>query len=298
MRRNRVGWLLLSPTLIILFLVGIVPFIYVLYVGFFEWNLFSADRAMNFVGVNNYRRLVFDERFLDALWVTIRFTFFAVTSQLVIGFFLAQSMLKNFPGKALFRVIHTLPLMIAPISIGAIWRLLTIPGFGPIPFVLQNWFNIDYNIGRNADQAFLTIILMDIWHWTPFVTLTLLAGLSALPAEPREAAMVDGANSWQIFRYVTLPLMRPIILTVLFIRIMDALRTVDEINMLSNGGGPGTATRTLGIHIFRVVFPQTDYGYGSAMSLLTLYFTIVICWLLFVSLTQLRGSRGNAGGTG
>jgi multiple sugar transport system permease protein len=297
-RRNRVGWLLLSPTLLILFLVGIVPFIYVLYVGFFEWNLFSADRAMNFVGVNNYRRLVFDERFLDALWVTIRFTFFAVTSQLVIGFFLAQSMLKNFPGKALFRVIHTLPLMIAPISIGAIWRLLTIPGFGPIPFVLQNWFNIDYNIGRNADQAFLTIILMDIWHWTPFVTLTLLAGLSALPAEPREAAMVDGANSWQIFRYVTLPLMRPIILTVLFIRIMDALRTVDEINMLSNGGGPGTATRTLGIHIFRVVFPQTDYGYGSAMSLLTLYFTIVICWLLFVSLTQLRGSRGNAGGTG
>ncbi|PJF27838.1 MAG: ABC transporter substrate-binding protein [Phototrophicales bacterium] len=298
MRRNRVGWLLLSPALIILFLVGIVPFIYVLYVGFFEWNLFSIDRAMNFIGVNNYRRLVFDERFLDALWVTIRFTFFAVISQLVIGFFLAQSLLKNFPGKALFRVIHTLPLMIAPISIGAIWRLLTIPGFGPIPFVLQSWFNIDYNIGRNADQAFLTIILMDIWHWTPFVTLTLLAGLSALPAEPREAAMVDGANSWQIFRYVTLPLMRPIILTVLFIRIMDALRTVDEINMLSNGGGPGTATRTLGIHIFRVVFPQTDYGYGSAMSLLTLYFTIVICWLLFVSLTQLRGSRGNAEGTG
>jgi multiple sugar transport system permease protein len=295
-RSNRIGWLLLSPTLIILFLVGIVPFIYVLYVGFFEWNLFSTDRAMNYVGVDNYRRLVFDERFLDALWVTIRFTFFAVISQLAIGFFLAQSLLKNFPGKSLFRIIHTLPLMIAPIAIGAIWRLLTIPGFGPIPFLLKNWFNFDYNIGTNADQAFLTIVLMDIWHWTPFVTLTLLAGLSALPTEPREAAMVDGANGWQVFRFVTLPLMRPVILTVLFIRIMDALRTVDEINMLSNGGGPGTATRTLGIHIFRVVFPQTDYGYGSAMSLLTLYFTIVACWLLFVSLTQMRGGRGSAGG--
>jgi multiple sugar transport system permease protein len=82
--------------------------------------------------------------------------------------------------------------------------------------------------------------------------------------------------------------MRPIILTTMFIRVMDALRTVDEINMLTNGGGPGTATRTLGIHIFRVVFPQTDYGYGSAMSLLTLYFTIVVCWLLFASLTQVR----------
>ena len=133
---------------------------------------------------------------------------------------------------------------------------------------------------------------MDIWHWTPFVTLTMLAGLTALPKEPVESAMVDGANRWQILRHITLPLLRPVILTTVFIRVMDALRTVDEINMLTNGGGPGTSTRTIGIHIFRVVFPQTDYGYGSAMSLLTLYITIVACWLLFVSLTQIRRASG------
>jgi multiple sugar transport system permease protein len=288
-RSNRVGWLLLSPTLIILFLVGIVPFIYVLYVGFNEWNIFSAN-DMAFNGLNNYRRLVFDDRFLDALSVTIRFTFFAVISQLVIGFFLAQLLIKDFPGKTVFRIVHTIPLMVAPIAIGAIWRLLTIPGFGPIPYFLERWFGITYNIGTNSGQAFLTVVLMDIWHWTPFVTLTMLAGLTALPKEPVEAAMVDGANRWQIFRFVTVPLMRPVILTVLFIRMMDALRTVDEINMLTNGGGPGTATRTLGIHIFRVVFPSTDYGYGSAMSLLTLYLTIVICWFLFVMITQRRST--------
>jgi multiple sugar transport system permease protein len=285
MRSNRTGWLLLSPTLLILFIVGIVPFIYVLYVGFYDWNIFSA-REISYIGVDNYRQLMFDDRFLDALWVTVRFTFFAVISQLVIGFILAQLLVDEFPGRWLFRLIHTVPLMIAPIAIGAIWRLLTIPGFGPIPFFLDEWFGINYNIGTNSGQAFLTIVLMDIWHWTPFVTLTLLAGLSALPKEPIEAAQVDGANGRQIFRHVTLPLMRPVILTVLFIRIMDALRTVDEVNMLTNGGGPGTSTRTLGIHIFRVVFPGTDYGYGSAMSLLTLYLTIVICWFLFVLLTH------------
>jgi multiple sugar transport system permease protein len=290
MRSKRTGWLLLSPTLIILFLFGVLPFLYVVYIGFFDWNVFSARSGMQFAGVNNYRRLVFDQTFLNSLWLTLRFTVFVVTSELVLGFFLAQLLTRDFPGKTIFRIIHTLPLMIAPIVVGAIWRLLTIPGLGPVPFFLNQWFGIDYRIGQFADQAFLTTVLMDIWHWTPFVTLTMLAGLTALPKEPLEAALVDGANRWQIFRYVTIPLMRPVILTTVFIRIMDALRIVDEVFMLT-GGGPGTSTQYLGIHIFRVVFPRTDYGYGSATSLITLYITIVICWLLFVGINQQRGRR-------
>ncbi len=97
---------------------------------------------------------------------------------------------------------------------------------------------------------------------------------------------MDGANRWQVYRYITIPLMMPIILTTLFIRIMDALRIVDEVFMLT-GGGPGSATRYLGIHLWRVVFPKTDYGYGSAMSMLILYFTIVLCWLLFIAIGQI-----------
>lgn len=290
MRSKRTGWLLLAPTLIILFLVGLVPFIYVLVVGFFDWNVFSRDAGLVYAGANNFRRLVFDADFLNSLWLTVRFTFFAIVSELVIGFLLAQLLTRDFPGKSLFRVVHTIPLMIAPIVVGAVWRLLTIPGLGPVPFYLDRWFNIDYRIGQFADHAFLTTVLMDIWHWTPFVTLTLLAGLSALPKEPLEQARVDGANRWQMFLYITLPLLRPVILTTLFIRIMDALRTVDEVWMLT-GGGPGTSTRYVGIHIWRVVFPKTDYGYGSAMSILTLYFTIVICWMLYVGIVQKRQQR-------
>jgi multiple sugar transport system permease protein len=285
MRSNRTGWLLLSPTLAVLFITGLLPFFYVVYIGFFDWNVFSAKAGLVFAGANNYRRLVFDADFLGALGRTLNFTLWVVVTELALGFALAQLLTKNFPGKTIFRTLHALPLMVAPIAVGATWRLLTIPGFGPVPYYLDRWFSINYNIGRLASHAFLTTVVMDIWHWTPFVTLTLLAGLTTLPKEPFEQALVDGANKWQIFRYLTVPLLMPVILTTLFLRLMDALRIVDEVWMLT-GGGPGDATRYAGLHIWRVVFPKTDYGYGSAMSLLLLYFTIVLCWLLFVAMTH------------
>ena len=283
-RSARTGWGFLTPTFIILVLTGLLPFIFVIYVGFFDWNVFSAVPGLHFVGVNNYRRLVFDNGFLLSLWRTVVFTFWVVFSELIIGFILAQLLTRDFRGKTFFRTVHALPLMIAPIAVGATWRLLTIPGFGLISYYLA-LIGIDYRLGNYSTQAFITVIIMDIWHWTPFVTLTLLAGLTAVPKEPLEQAMVDGANKWQVYRYLTIPMMMPVILTTTFIRIMDALRIVDEVFMLT-GGGPGNSTRFIGLYIWQVVFPKTDYGYGSAMSLLTLYFTLVLCWLLFIAITQ------------
>jgi multiple sugar transport system permease protein len=279
------GWGLLTPTIVILAIVGVLPFLYVIYVGFFNWNAFSNQLGMQWAGVNNYRRLVFDQEFLDSLGRTGLFAFLTVSIQLILGFILAQTLVNSFPGRTVFRTIFTLPLVMAPIAVGATWRLLTIPGFGPIPFFLDQWFGYDYRIATYGDQAFITVLIMDIWHWTPFVTLTILAGLLAMPKEPQEQAMVDGANRLQIFRHLTIPMMMPILLTTVFIRLMDALRIVDEVFMLTSGG-PGAATRFIGLHIYRVVVPKTDYGYGSAMSLLVLYFTIVLCWLLFIALTN------------
>ncbi len=290
MRSNRMGWALLAPTLVILAVVGFLPFLYVLYVSLFDWNPFSNQLGMQWAGVNNFRRLVFDGAFLDSLWRTGLFAFTSVGIELALGFLLAQTLVKSFPGRTIFRTIYVLPLVMAPIAVGATWRLLTIPGFGPIPYYLDKWFNIDFRMATYADQAFIMVILMDIWHWTPFVTLTLLAGLTAMPKEPLEQAQVDGANRWQVFRYLTIPMMMPVLLTVIFIRLMDALRIVDEVFMLTSGG-PGTATQFIGIHIYRVVVPKTDYGYGSAMSLLVLYFTIVLCWLLFIALAQVGKQR-------
>ncbi len=286
MRSNRMGWGLLAPTLIILFIVGMLPFFYVIYVGFMDWNVTSATGEASFTGANNYRKLVHDSAFLASMGRTLLFTFVSVGVQLLLGFALANTLVKDFAGKTVFRTIHALPLMVAPIAVGATWRLLTIPGFGLLPHYLDKWFGIEYNIGRSVGQAFATTVLMDVWHWTPFVTLTMLAGLTAIPKEPMEQALVDGANRLQVLRFLTIPMIMQIIITTMFIRLIDALRIVDEVFMLT-GGGPGTSTRYIGIHIWRVVVPQTNYGYGSAMSLLVLYFTIVLCWLLFIALSRI-----------
>ena len=290
MRSNTVGWLLLAPTLLILGLFGIVPFLYVLYVAFHQWNPFGFSPDMVYNGAKNFRRLVFDREFLQSLQVTLKFAFFAVFSEVVLGYLLAQLFTREFPGKAFFRTIHTLPLIVAPIVVGSVWRLMTTPSIGIIPYYLDAWFGIDVNVGRDAGTAFAFTVIMDIWHWTPLVTLTLLAALVSLPKEPFEQAAIDGASRAQIFWHITLPMIRPAILATVFIRLMDALRTVDEVWMLT-GGGPGAATRYVGLHIWKVVFPKTDYGYGSAISIIVLYLTLVMCWLLYVALVAPRDRK-------
>ena len=290
MKSDKTAWALLAPTLIILGLAGLVPFFYVLYVGLFDWTIFAKDSRMFWTGAGNYRRLVFDSDFLASLGRSLLFTTTTVVIEMSLGLLLAHLLLKKFKFRNIFRAIHALPLTVAPIAVGASWRLLTIPGMGLIPYHL-NKIGIDYNLGNHVVQAFFTTVLMDVWHWTPFVTLTMLAGLSALPKAPIESAMIDGANRWQIFRHITIPLMRPVIMTALFLRIMDALRIVDEVYMLTKGG-TGMATRFVGIHIWRVTIPKTDYGYGSAMSVLILYFTIVLCWLLITTIAEVQKRAG------
>lgn len=290
MKRNRLGWLLLSPTLLILGMFGIFPFIYVVWLSFHVWNPFAANPEKVFNWADNFRALVFDKGFLASLGVTLSFVFFAVSSQVVVGYLLAQAFMREFPGKAFFRTIHTLPLIMAPIIVGSVWKLMTTPSIGIIPDLLNTWFGYDLNIGQSAVAAFVITVVMDVWHWTPLVTLSLIAALVSLPPDPFEQAQIDGAGKWQIFWHITLPMIRPALIATVFIRLMDALRTVDEVLMLT-GGGPGSATRYIGVHIFKEVFPRTNYGYGSAVSVIVLYLTIVICWLLYVSLIAPRTKR-------
>lgn len=290
MHSNKLGWILLAPTLVILFFFGVLPFIYVVFVSFHQWNPFAANPERIFNWAENFRRLVFDTGFLNSIGVTIAFVFFAVTSELILGYFLAQAFMKDFPGKSFFRTIHTLPLIMAPIIVGSVWKLMTTPSIGIIPHYLDEWFGISMNIGTSAGVAFATTVVMDVWHWTPLVTLTLIAALVSLPADPFEQAQIDGANKRQIFWHITLPMIAPAVVATVFIRLMDAMRIVDEVLMLT-GGGPGSATRYVGVHIFKEVFPKTNYGYGSAISVVVLYLTIVICWLLYVSMLAPRNSK-------
>ena len=138
--------------------------------------------------------LVFDAGFLVSLGVTLAFVFFAVVSEVMLGYVLAQAFMREFPGKAFFRTIHTLPLIMAPIIVGSVWRLMTTPSIGIIPYFLKHLVGYDLNIGPSAVAAFTVTVIMDIWHWTPLVTLTLLAALLSLPADPFEQAQIDGAK--------------------------------------------------------------------------------------------------------
>lgn len=287
---NRLGWILLSPSLLILGIAGLAPFFYVIYVGTLRWNIFSKERGKFFVGVQNYRDLVFDSMFLGTLNRTLFFSFLVVSIELVLGFILALSLMKDFKAKTFFRTIYILPVVVAPIAVGATWRLMMAQGHGPIPYLLNKFFGWEFNTGASTTQAWIAIVLMDVWHWTPFVTLTLLAGLLAIPKEPIEAASVDGANRVQMYRYLILPMLLPVILITVFIRVMDSLRSMEDVYMLTNGG-PGNSTTFVGLHIFRTVFGKQEYGYGSSMSLIVLYFTIVICWLLFNALTGKESKR-------
>ena len=290
MQSNKLGWLFLAPTILVLFLFGVLPFIYVLWVSFHQWNPFAANPNMIFNWADNYRAVVFDAQFLASLGATVAFVFFAVVTEVIIGYFLAQAFMGDFPGKAFFRTIHTLPLIVAPIIVGSVWKLMTTPSIGIIPHLLDSWFGLNLNIGTSALAAFTVTVVMDVWHWTPLVTLTLIAALVSLPADPFEQAQIDGAGPRQIFWHITLPMIAPALVATVFIRLMDALRTVDEVLMLT-GGGPGSATRYVGVHIFKEVFPRTNYGYGSAISVIVLYLTIVVCWMLYTGLLAPRKGK-------
>ena len=127
MQSKRLGWILLAPTLVILFFFGVLPFIYVVYVSFHSWNPFAVNPEMVFNGADNFRKIVFDAAFLNSVGVTVMFVFFAVLSELILGYLLAQAFMRDFPGKAIFRTIHTLPLIMAPIIVGSVWKLMTTP---------------------------------------------------------------------------------------------------------------------------------------------------------------------------
>ena len=180
-------------------------------------------------------------------------------------------------------------MMAAPVVVGYMWRLLFSVEFGPINYLLRSLFGVSAQWTASADTALLSIIITDIWQWTPFVTLVLLAGLVSLPQELFEVAAIDGAKTWQKLRYIVFPLMRRIIAIVLLIRILDSFRELDKVFIMTQGG-PGTVTETVSYYAFLTGFKYFRVGYASAMALLLLAVTVVICMAIAKVLPQ-RAAR-------
>jgi multiple sugar transport system permease protein len=247
--------------MVILVLVVIFPMIYSLTVSFRLYDLRVPRHP--FVGFENYIRLFTDSRFHNALGVTGLLLLGELVLQFPIGFGLAILLARKFRGKKVVQPLLLIPMMITPVVVGYMGRLLFETRSGPINYFL-NLMGLPSALWHtSASTALLTVILLDTWQWTPFMMGVLLAGLVSLPPEPYESAKVDGASGLQIFWYLTLPLLKPVIALVIIMRSLAILQTFDIIYVLTMGG-PGTATETIGIYTYLVGFRYWDIGQASS----------------------------------
>ena len=261
-------YLLLAPAVAVLLALSIYPLIYSISV--------SLQTAAGW-GLGNFTRLISDNFFLTAMAHTFVYAIAALTCEFLLGLGLALLLNSQIRGRGLFRASLLVPMMLPPVVAGVVWRLLLNPNFGAVNGTLKQIGIDTESLTWTASPrlAMLSVIAVDVWQWTPFVFLVLLAGLQAIPQEPYEAALIDGSSRWQTFRHVTLPLLKPAILIVLLLRTMDLLRVFDQIFILTEGG-PGFATETISLYIYRTAFRFFDFGYAAAMSFVLLIVTNVI----------------------
>ena len=261
--------LLLAPTISVLLGLTVYPLIYSIQVSFQ-----TESGTFTFA---NFSRLVSDQFFLSALTHTFVYAVAALTIEFLLGLALALLLHGAIRGRNWFRALLLVPLMLPPVVVGVIWRLMLNSNFGALNGTLKRFGISTDSLTWTASPklAMVSVIVADVWQWTPFMFLILLAGLQAIPQEPYEAALVDGSTAWQTFRYVTLPLLKPAILIALLLRTIDLLRVFDHIFILTEGG-PGFATETLSLYIYRTAFRFSNFGYAAAMSFVLLLLTNLI----------------------
>jgi len=257
------GFKWIAPAMIVLVALSVYPLLYSVKV-----SLTSASGAFTLA---HFRRLLDDRILFAAAWQTLLFTVAALAIEFALG--LGLALLVDSLGKArgFFRAGLLAPMLLPPVVAAVAWRLIYNPQFGALNGTLRllgfDTTRLTWTSGQSS--ALFSVILVDIWEWTPFLFLLLSAGLQAIPVEPVEAARIDGAGAWRIFCDVTLPLLKPTILLALLLRGMDLVRIFDQIFILTQGG-PGTATETLSLYIYRTAFRFSNFGYAAAMSFVLL----------------------------
>ena len=267
-------WVFTLPTILfVIFMIGF-PIVYTFRLSFFDSTM-SAAQPDTFVGLQNYISMFTDpdKRFLMAVWRTVEFSAVALLFEVVLGVGIALLLNRKFKGKGLLKTIFLLPMVATPVAIGMVWTLIYEPTIGIANFMLtkiglptQMWLG-------SADTALWSLVIVDIWQWAPMVMLITFAGLSSLPTDPFESAIVDGANGFQILTKITLPLLSPTILVAVLLRLIDVVKTFDIIYSTTQGG-PGYATETLNILSYRQAFENFQFGQSSAT--LMVFFVIVM----------------------
>jgi multiple sugar transport system permease protein len=275
-RAGLAPYALVLPALVLLAGVMVYPILYGLYLSLFD---FRMTQSMNwvFIGLGNYRKLFFQSPdFLNAIGVSLRFALMTIALEFGIGLGLAVLLNLEFPWRALFRTLVLLPLMVPPLVSGLLWRVMYDHEFGVLSFFVRALGGDPPVFLGDRNLALPAVVITEVWRATPFMTLVLLAALQAVPHELHEAAQVDGAGRFAAFRFITFPLILPVVLVALLFRTVDVLRTFDLVYLLTHGG-PGSRTEVVGMYIYRYGFESFNMGITSATSILLFLLTLVVC---------------------
>jgi multiple sugar transport system permease protein len=263
-------WPFVLPALIVVLSVIIFPWLFTIWMSFQEWKVGSPT---TFVGFANYLRLPADPRFVEAVGHTLSYTALSVVLPLVLGTFAAVIFHIKFPGRGILRALFIMPMMATPVAIALVWTMIFHPQLGVLNYLLslvglppQLWV-------FHPGTVIPSLVLVETWQWTPLVMLIVLGGIAALPTEPYESAQIDGATTWQMFRYITLPLIMPFLFIAAMIRGIDAVKSFDIIFAITQGG-PGTASETINLYLYSVAFVYYDLGYASAIALV--FFALIV----------------------
>jgi multiple sugar transport system permease protein len=258
----------------------IIPFIIMIYLAFIKWSPLMGIEWWRapFAGISNFQRAFSDSRFIDSLGRTVLFTAIVVPLEFFIGLILAYILQKPIRGRKYLISILIYPLMLPPVVVATVFYLFFQP-YGPVNNIFLRYIMgpsaLDIYWFLNPSLAFITIIIADVWQWTPFMFLILYSGLSAVPRRLVEAAEVLGASGWTIFWRIRLPLIRQLIMVALILRSLEAFKVFDYIYVMT-GGGPGTSTESVSLYIYRLAILYSDISYAAAVSLIVLVIILLV----------------------
>ena len=282
-RLNRATpYLFLAPAVVTMGLALLYPLLQSIWLSFTDWQLGRPLSSAKYVGLEHYGYLLRDSSFWASLSVTLTFAAAVVALEVIIGVALALVLDREIRGMAALRTIFILPMMVAPIVVGLIWRYMYSEQFGPITNLLKALGLPTVPWLSSPDVALLSVIIADVWQWTPFIFILSLAALQSLPASALEAARIDGATPWQSIWHVKLPLMMPVIMIAALLRLIDAFKVLEVIYIMTEGG-PGLSTEILSLHIYKTAFVSQELGRASALSNILLLIVLLLSAILFTA---------------
>lgn len=273
-------YLFLAPAALVMAIALLYPIGYMIYASFLDWNPSQRIGEAEFVGLKNYIGLLSDAAFRESFFVTLKFAAVVVTLEMVLGVGLALLLDRNIRGMSVLRTLFILPMMIAPIVVGLMWRYMYHPSVGIFNRTLKSLGLEPIPWLSDGSWAFASVVIADVWQWTPFIFILSLAALQSLPQSAMEAARIDGATGWQQIVYIKLPLMMPVLIVTLLLRLIDAFKVLEVILVLTNGG-PGLSTEILSLRISRTASEFRELGEAAAMSNYLLILLVILTFAMF-----------------